>query len=148
MHITENMFISNILLCQDPLSGGDQLQDLPLAPYLPIGVEIDSLSLLSTPPCPISITFVFLCWQDEDRLPTNISTWQFAGSTLTRLFLEWEKQSLLEIGWNMTNLENCYLFVWIFLPLSDEQHQDLPLAPLQVCFLEDFEVCGSSMMPS
>ena len=50
MHIAEMMFISKILLCQDPLSGGDQLQELPLAPHLQMGVEevdIKSPPLLS-----------------------------------------------------------------------------------------------------
>ena len=29
--------------------------------------------------------------------------------------------------------------LWIFLPLGDEQHQDLPLAPLQVCCREHWK---------
>ena len=79
------MFISKTLFSQDPLSVGDPHHDLPLAHHLQVGVDVD---INPPPPCPISVSFVFLCWQDEDRLPTNISTRQFAGSTLTRLFLE------------------------------------------------------------
>ena len=86
MHIEENMFISKTLFSQDPLSVGDPHRDLPLAHHLQVGVDVDITPPHPHPPspCPISISFVFICWQDEDRLPTNISTRQFAGITVTR----------------------------------------------------------------
>ena len=59
MHIAEMMFISNILLCQDPLSGGDQLQELPLAPHLQMGVE--EVDIKSPPPSPL-LNFIIICF--------------------------------------------------------------------------------------
>ena len=147
MHIEENMFISKTLFCQDPLIVGDHHLDLPLAHHLQVGVDVN---INPPPPLPLS-NFIILCisllarWRSSSYQHINTAIcWQHCYA----LILEWEKQSLLEMGWNTTNLENCAQFVLIFLPLGDKQHQDLPLGPLQVCCIEDYEVCDSSIMPS
>ena len=54
MHIAENMFVSKILL-----SGGDQLQGLPLAPHLHMGVEVNIES--PPPPSPPLSNFIIIC---------------------------------------------------------------------------------------
>ena len=53
MHIAEMMFILKILLCQDPPSGGDQLQDLPLVPHLQMGMEKVDIN----PPSPVQFHY-------------------------------------------------------------------------------------------
>ena len=38
--------------------------------------------------------------------------------------------------------------MWTLAVLGGHQHQALPLAPLQVCWLKDYELCDSAMLPS
>ena len=52
------MFISKILLYQDPNSVGDPHHDLPLAHHLQVGVYVD-INPPPPPPCPISFSLYF-----------------------------------------------------------------------------------------
>ena len=97
--------------------------------------------------CSNFISFVFLCWQAEDRLPTSLYIRQWAP-VLLLADLRIGGKTFCRIVKNTTNLDNCALFVWFLQPLGGDQHQALPLAPLQVCWLENCEVCDRFMLPS